>query len=737
MKLSGTIKSIIFKNIESGYCVIELSSGGKSVICTGKFPVVGEAEILELEGEFKLNNRYGEQFEVSKVQIKKPTSREAIEKYLASGLISGVGEATSRNIVAMFGEKTLDIIDKNPLELEKVRGISKRKALEIGSAYKDIKKMQEAVIFLQSYDVTIGLAVKIFEKYKNKTIDVLQTNPYKLIEDIDGVGFKTADKIAAKIGIAPDSEFRIRAGVIYIMSELAENQGSTVVLVRDLVAGTCGILGFAEEMASDVERQVTMLIVEGFLKKVAYDGEEAVCTTRNYTMEKQISNKLHLLSDTSATVLADLDRLIGEYEKINGISLHKTQKAAIVCAARNGVSIITGGPGTGKTTIIKCLLYILSSMGKKSMLMAPTGRAAKRLEEQTGEAASTIHRALEMGYAKNKLSFARNEHNPLETDAIIVDEISMLDVFLMYSLLKATQLGTKVVFVGDKDQLPSVGAGNVLADMLSSEVVPYVCLSQIFRQSENSQIIVNAHKINDGEMPDLSQKSDDFFYSSKFEPAVVIEEIVDMVSKRIPSYKNISPKDIQVIAPMKSGLAGVDNINIRLQETLNPPAADKPELVIGKRVFRLGDKVMQTANNYEQEWTKIENGVTVFGQGVFNGDIGYIDQINTIASTMYVTFDDGRRAGYSLVEIDDLMLAYSITIHKSQGSEFPVVIIPILAGNPKLYNKNLLYTAVTRAKDMVVLIGKSGNIFYMIKNKFSVERKTLLKDFLVNQNLSF
>jgi len=310
-------------------------------------------------------------------------------------------------------------------------------------------------------------------------------------------------------------------------------------------------------------------------------------------------------------------------------------------------------------------------------------------------------------------------------------------VFLMYSLLKATQLGTKVVFVGDKDQLPSVGAGNVLADMLSSEVVPYVCLSQIFRQSENSQIIVNAHKINDGEMPDLSQKSDDFFYSSKFEPAVVIEEIVDMVSKRIPSYKNISPKDIQVIAPMKSGLAGVDNINIRLQETLNPPAADKPELVIGKRVFRLGDKVMQTANNYEQEWTKIENGVTVFGQGVFNGDIGYIDQINTIASTMYVTFDDGRRAGYSLVEIDDLMLAYSITIHKSQGSEFPVVIIPILAGNPKLYNKNLLYTAVTRAKDMVVLIGKSGNIFYMIKNKFSVERKTLLKDFLVNQNLSF
>ncbi|MBQ8468362.1 MAG: ATP-dependent RecD-like DNA helicase [Clostridia bacterium] len=731
MKLSGTIKSIIFKNLETGYCVIELESGGKPVICTGKFPVVGEAEVLELDGEFKLNNRYGEQFEVSKVQIKKPTSVEAIEKYLASGLISGVGEATSRNIVAMFGEKTLEIIDKSPLELEKVKGISRRKALEIGSAYKDIKKMQEAVIFLQAYDVTIGLAVKIYEQYKHKTIEVLQTNPYRLIEDIDGVGFKTADKIAAKLGIAPDSEYRIRAGVLYVMSELAENQGSTVVLIKDLVAGTCGILGFNEEMMGDVERQVTMLIIEGLLKKVEYNQEEAVCTTKNYTMEKHIATKLKLFLDTNTTPHADTDRLIQEYERINNITLHKTQREAISCAVASGVSIITGGPGTGKTTIIKCLLYILESMGKKSMLMAPTGRAAKRLEEQTQMPASTIHRALEMGYSKNKLSFARNEHNPLETDVVIVDEISMLDVFLMYSLLKATKLGTKLVFVGDKDQLPSVGAGNVLADMLSSDEIPYVCLSQIFRQGENSQIIVNAHKINNGEMPDLAQKSDDFFYSSKFEPAVVIEEIVDMVSKRIPAYKNISPKDIQVIAPMKSGLAGVDNANIKLQAALNPPSADKPELVVGKRTFRLGDKVMQTSNNYEQEWTKLENNITVFGQGVFNGDIGYIDQINTVASTMYVTFDDGRRAGYSLVEIEDLTLAYAITIHKSQGSEFPVVIIPILAGNPKLYNKNLLYTAVTRAKNMVVLIGKSGNIYYMIKNKFSVERKTLLKDFLI------
>lgn len=737
MKISGTVKQVIYKNADNGYTVLELDSSGRGVVCTGKFPIVGTGEELELEGEYKNNPRYGQQFVASHIDIKKPTEAAAIQKYLASGLISGVGEATSRNIVNTFGEKTLEVIDCNPLELAKIRGISKRKALEIGAAYKDIKKMQDAVIFLQNYDISVSLSVKIYEAYKNKTIDIMQANPYKLIEDIDGVGFKTADRIAGKLGIEPTSEYRIRAGVLYVMSILAEQQGSTVVMLADLVGGACGVLGFGEDMLGDVEGQVTNLILEGLLKKVNYQDGEAVVTTKNYTMEKSIATKLQMLIATSEQTGTNVDGLIDHYTQVAGINLHHSQRQAIKTSAANGVSIITGGPGTGKTTIIKGLLYIFSGLGKKTMLMAPTGRAAKRLEEQTGESAATCHRALEMRYEKGRLGFARNDRNPLTCDVVIIDEVSMLDVFLTYSLLRAIPLGTKVIFVGDKDQLPSVGSGNVLADMLASEVIPITYLTQIFRQGEGSKIIENSHKINDGQMPDLAAKSNDFFYCSKYEPAAVLTEIVDMVTTRIPNFKGVSPRDIQVIAPMKSGIAGVENINLSLQNALNPAAAGKPELMVGKKLFRLGDKVMQTSNNYEQEWVKEDGGVLTHGQGVFNGDIGYIDEINAVASTMYVTFDDGRRAGYSLVEIDDLTLAYAITIHKSQGSEFKVVIIPILAGNPVLYNKNLLYTAVTRARDMVVLIGKSGNIFYMIKNVYSVQRKTLLGQFLADTGTNF
>lgn len=737
MIINGTVENIVYRNNDNGYCVLELLSNNKIIMCTGKFPVVGSGEDLELEGQYGLNKKYGEQFEVTNITIKKPTSVQAIEKYLASGLISGIGPVTSRNIVDTFAEDTLRVIEEEPTKLAEIKGISKRKALEVGNAYKEIKKMQEAVMFLQNYDVTIGLSVKIYDTYKADTIRVLQSNPYKLIEDIDGVGFKTADKIAAKLGIKPDSEDRIKAGILFVISNLAEKAGSTVVLLNDLLLGVCGVLEFGEDMCGQIEGQVNNLIIEGHLRKTDYNGEEALISSKNFIYEKQIASKLLLLLSTETKYTASADSLLEEYQKVNDIKLHSSQIDAIKCALNNGVSIITGGPGTGKTTIIKGLLYIFDSLRKKSLIMAPTGRAAKRLEEQTGQSASTIHRALEMGYGKGKLAFNRNENNPLDTDIVIIDEVSMLDVFLTSSLLKAIKLGTKVVFVGDKDQLPSVGAGNVLADMISSDSIPIAMLSQIFRQSESSQIIVNSHKINNSEMPDLNIKSDDFFYSSKFIPSSVLAEIVEMVHSRIPNFKNVKSKDIQVIAPMKAGEAGVDNINLKLQEKLNPAAANKPQLVVGNQIFRVGDKVMQISNNYELEWTKVDNKLVTFGQGVFNGDIGYIDEVNTVSNYLYVMFEDGRRAGYSIAEIGDLTLAYAITIHKSQGSEFPIVIIPILAGNPKLFNKNLLYTAVTRAKNMVVLIGKSSNIYYTIKNKYSAERRTLLAQFLKNQLLSF
>ncbi len=731
MKISGTIEDVIFRNKETGYTILEVKDGMISTIATGKFPVVGVGEDVVLEGEFEINPRYGKQFAAKSIEIKEPTSCDSIIKYLSSGLITGVGKVTATNIVSQFKEQTLNIIENNPSRLKEVKGVSERKALEIFQCYQDIKKMQNAVMFLQKYEISINLAVKIYEAYKEKTQLVLQKNPYQLIEDVEGVGFKTADKIAAKMGIENDSDFRIRAGILYCLSEYAEKQGSTLILVDKLCESTLGILELASEYDGEIRRELSELEIEGKVKSTLLDNEPAVSITKLYNMEKYIASKLKLLLGSAAELGYDFKAEISEFERINNFSLHESQKRAIESACREGVSVITGGPGTGKTTIIKAIISILENHGQKITLFAPTGRAAKRMEEQTKRPASTIHRGLDMGYSNGRLTFTINENNPLDSDVVIVDEVSMIDVYVMNALLKALKLGTKLILVGDKDQLMSVGAGNVLGDIIESGEINTLTLTQIFRQEENSKIIINAHLINQGEMPDLSEKSDDFFYSATFVPPMVASEIVEMVAKRIPSYReDIKSENIQVITPMKAGDTGTNNLNIILRERLNPKSPDKAELELHKTVFRVGDKVMQTANNYEQEWIKFENGVIVGGQGVFNGDMGYIDQINTQSGEVYVSFDDGRRAGYSIVELEDLVHAYAITIHKSQGSEFDVVIIPILGGNPMLFNKNLLYTAVTRAKKMVVLIGKKGNIYHMIKNDYMVKRNTNLKKFL-------
>lgn len=732
MIIKGIVESIVYRNSENGYTILDLYSAGRMITVAGKFPIIGKGETLELEGEFKINKRYGEQFEAESVRVEKPTDVSAIERYLSCGLISGVGEVTARNIVKKFGERTLEVIENSPNELAEVRGISIKKANEICGTYKDIKKMQEAVMFLQKYDISINMSVKIFNKYKYRTEEIISENPYRLIEDIEGIGFKTADKIAMKIGIEFDSEIRVKAGILFAFSEIAEKQGSTVAYEDELKRKTMEVLELDENYSEYIESALIDLEIVGAIKKVKHNECDALAISKYYSMEEFIARKLLNLMAGKEVQKLGSEADILQYEKLNKITLHETQKQAILTGTSEAVSVITGGPGTGKTTIVKGMLKIFKNARLKCLLMAPTGRAAKRLEEQTGEPASTIHRALEANFGGGGRGFVRNEHNPLEADIIIIDEVSMLDVFLMSSLLKAINFGTRIVFVGDKDQLPSVGAGNVLADIIASEKFKVVELTQIFRQSEDSMIAHNAHKINHSEMPDLSKKSSDFFYSSTSEPNAVANEIVSLISERMPKYFNdIKSEDIQVIAPMKAGVAGVDNLNVLIQEKLNPAIFSKKQIELHKRIFRVGDKVMQTVNNYDQEWEKYnEFGYPTYGSGVFNGDMGYIEDINTEVNEVYVLFDDGRRVCYSYAELDELVLSYAITIHKSQGSEFPVVIIPIMGGSPLLMNKNLLYTAVTRAKKVVVLIGKQTNVFYMINNKSSAVRNTMLKTLL-------
>lgn len=736
MIISGSIENIVYRNSENGYTILALKTKGGIVTATGKFPIVGKGEVLELQGEFKINKMYGEQFVAESVKVDKPTDTASIEKYLSCGLISGVGEVTARNIVKMFGEETLKIIDEQPKLLAQVRGISLKKANEIHSTYQDIKKMQDAVMFLQKYDISINMSVKIFNKYKYRTEEVLMDNPYRLVEDIEGIGFKTADKIAMKLGVAFDSNIRVRAGVLYALSEIAEKQGSTIAYREELVAATLEVLELDDGSLELLENMLTDLEISGAIRKVMHNDKEAYAIAKYYSMESFIARKLTNLCDSASVVKYGTEEEIGQYEILNNITLHENQKKAILAGTSEGVTVITGGPGTGKTTIVKGILKIFKGHNQKCLLMAPTGRAAKRLEEQTGEPASTIHRALEANFAGNGRGFVRNEHNPLDANVVIVDEVSMLDVFLMSSLLKALNFGTRLILVGDKDQLPSVGAGNVLADIIASDMFKVVELTQIFRQSEDSMIAHNAHKINNSEMPDLSVKSSDFFYSSTSEPNAVANEIVSLMSERMPKYfKDITSDDIQVIAPMKAGMAGVDNLNVLIQEKLNPESADKKQITLQKRVFRVGDRVMQIVNNYDREWEKFTKfGYPIYGAGVFNGDMGRVEDVNPEINELTIMFDDGRRVFYSYAELEEIVLSYAITIHKSQGSEFPVVIIPIMGGSPLLMNKNLLYTAVTRAKKIVVLIGKSSNIFYMVNNKYSATRNTMLKQMLENSS---
>lgn len=731
MTITGVIENIIYRNEENGYTVAKLSYEDKVTTVVGKFLQIAVGENVKLEGSFTSNNRYGQQFAFDTYEIVYPTTLEGIEKYLGSGLIKGVGPVTARNIVETFKEDTLTILEYNPAKLEIVKGISQKKAEQIGESFRALKKLQSAVIFLQTYNITINMALKIYEVYEDQTIDIVKNNPYKLVEDVDGIGFFTADNIAKSMGISEKSGFRIRAGILHVIAENSEKTGNTFAYKKVLFASVAKLLGLSlTECEELLENVLDELKFERVVVEFYHENKSVVMLAKYYNIEKSVAQKLCLLNALAKERQYDVERDIATFEAINKIKLHSEQKRAIEMAVNSGVSIITGGPGTGKTTIVKCIINILNQLGQKVLLMAPTGRAAKRLNESTGFNATTIHRALEIDFRGG--NFVYNESNPLLANAVIVDEVSMVDISLMNSLLKALPRDCRLVLVGDKDQLPSVGPGNVLDDILKSGIFNVTHLTKIYRQEDAGLIITNAHLINKGNMPILDNSSKDFFFSQKNSTAEIADEIVDLVTKRIPKHWNIDPAKIQILAPLKAGLCGTNSLNQLLQERLNPPSVSKNELVVGSNILREGDKVMHTANNYNLTWRRQNGYLVEEGTGVFNGDIGYIYKIDRQNGETTVWFDDGRECVYPRTEVVQLTLAYAITIHKSQGSEFDVVVIPVLAGAKIILTRNLIYTAVTRAKSMVVLVGEKRNLKLMIDNNYTAVRLTMLKTFLLN-----
>lgn len=733
MKIVGNVENTVFRNIENGYSVINLSYNNKRLTVVGSLPEVYEGQTLELEGNFVVNKKFGEQFQVTDGKVVEPTTLPAIEKYLASGLIYGVGPVTAKRIVEEFGLDTLAVMEFNPVKLSKIKGISKQKAIEISNAYNDMKEMQNVIMFLQTNQISTNMAIKIYNIYKEKTIELVKSNPYQLVEDVEGIGFTTADKIAIKLGIDLYGENRIKAGLIYTLKTASEREGHTYLPKSVLVQNCLEILSFSDTEANLIEKCIDYLQIEGMVKNFNYHSEDVTVLTKYYYQEKYIARKLCKLSMNQFDERFNFIDNINLYQRIHNIQLNGEQTDAVLASLNKGVSIITGGPGTGKTTIVRCILEMFKQQGNKVLLCAPTGRASKRLTETSGMEAKTIHRALEMNPADGEGFFHRNENNPLDADIVIIDEVSMVDVTLLYHLTKALKSTARLILVGDKDQLPSVGAGNVLRDLIESKKIHTTQLINIYRQGNDSLIITNAHLINSGKMPVIDNSSKDFFYEAGNDLVKNSETIVDLVTTRLPNYFGYKPEKIQVLAPMKAGPCGIDNLNKRLQMTINPYFSGV-ELSTDFTKYHVNDKVMQIQNNYEMEYVKYEdNGTTQQGTGVFNGDIGYISRIDPETREVTIRFDDGKICRYAQTDLYQITLAYAITIHKSQGSEFDCVVIPLVPGAPIIVTRNLLYTAITRAKKTVVLVGSKQILARMIHNNYTAKRFTLLKDFIIEE----
>ncbi len=733
MKIVGSVENTVFRNAENGYSVISLLYNNKKITIVGNAPEVYEGQTLEIEGEFVVNKKFGEQFKIDDIKVVEPTSLPAIEKYLSSGLIYGIGPATAKKIVDEFKSDTLAVLEFSPMKLSKIRGISKQKAIEISNNYNEMKDMQSAIMFLQSHFITTHMAIKIYNIYKDKTIEMVKNNPYQLVQDVDGIGFTTADKIALKLGVDMYGENRIKAGLVYTLKTASEREGHTFLPRENLVNNCIEILNFSEEDKPNVNKCIDFLQIEGGVKNFNYHGEEICMLTKFYFQELYSAKKLYKLTFNKFDDKFNFIDNINFYQRLHKIVLNGEQTDAVLAALTNGASIITGGPGTGKTTIVRCILEMFKQQNKKVLLCAPTGRASKRLTESSGMEAKTIHRALEVNPDGAEGIFHRNENNPLDADVVIVDEMSMVDVGLFYHLLKALKSTTRLIMVGDKDQLPSVGAGNVLRDLIESKKIHTTQLINIYRQDNDSLIVSNAHLINSGKMPIINNGSKDFFYEPGNDLIKNSETIIDLVSTRLPKYFGYKPEEIQVLAPMKAGPCGIDNLNKRLQMTINPSYSGI-ELTSEFTKYHVGDKIMQMVNNYDMEYTKYEeNGATQKGSGVFNGDIGYITRIEPDTHEVTIRFDDGKICTYMSTDLYQITLAYAITIHKSQGSEFDCVVIPLVPGAPIIITRNLLYTAITRAKKAVVLIGSKQTLARMIHNNYTAKRYTMLKDFLLQE----
>lgn len=732
--INGYVDHIIYRNADNGYTVLVMICDEEEVTCVGTFSDIAEGENIEAHGNYNDHPTYGRQFAVKSFEEKAPKDEMAIERYLGSGAIKGVGIALAARIVRRFKSDTFRIIEEEPERLAEVKGISERKAMEIADQVNAKRDLRQAMIFLQQYGISTTLAVKIYNTYGQEIYGILKENPYRMADDVDGVGFRTADEIASRVGIRKDSDFRIRSGIQYALLQ-ASNEGHTYLPMPELTQRASNLLQIEPEY---IEKHYMNLAMDRKIIMRQAGNTTQIYASSFFYMEANTATMLKQLNANFNVPDIEIEERLRQIEKQTKMDLDEHQVEAVKEAVRNGLLVITGGPGTGKTTTINTIIRYFELEGMDIFLAAPTGRAAKRMSETTGFEARTIHRMLELnGGMEGNAGFEKNEQNPLETDVIIIDEMSMVDISLMYALLKAIAAGTRLILVGDVNQLPSVGPGSVLKDIIDSNEFHTVKLTKIFRQASTSDIIVNAHKINRGEPVSLDNKSMDFFFLKRYEADKIINVTLQLIKQKLPKFVGASEYDIQVLTPMRKGLLGVERLNGILQMYLNPADKRKREKEHGGTIFREGDKVMQTKNNYQLEWEiRSKYGLCIDkGTGIFNGDMGIIEEINDFAETMTVSFDEGRMVEYPYKLLDELELAYAVTIHKSQGSEYPAVVIPLLSGPRMLMNRNLLYTAVTRAKKCVTIVGNDITFNQMIENNSQLKRYSGLRDRLTEDSL--